>query len=155
MYWYISLFHSLFFCTNHSFDLVNSALGVNTDTKGTNSGCNPALGQNHAVWISCTPTSQPEHWRSQWGLTALLALRNRQDRSKPPSPYTHNILLRVDRRKQQLNTTGLHPCEKFTLMSWKLCCDIGMHNRCHDACWETRVGWYFEYFTINSVTFFS
>lgn len=95
------LFFILFFYTNRSFDLVNSALGVNTDMKSTNSGCNPALGQNHAVWISSTPTSQPEHWRSQWGLPELLALIIHQDRSKPPNPYAHNILLCEDHRNRQ------------------------------------------------------
>lgn len=69
---YAGIFLSLH--TDRCFDLVNSALGVNTDAKGTHSGCNPAFGHNHAVWISSIPPPQPEHWRSQWSS------------DKPPTP---------------------------------------------------------------------
>ncbi len=99
---YFSFSFSLFFYTNRCFDLVNSALGVNTGTNGTNSGCNPALGQKHAVWISSTPTSQPEHWRSQWGLAA----------HKPPSSCTYySFKTSESHKKRQPSTTRLHPCE--------------------------------------------
>ncbi len=104
----------LFFYTNRSFDLVNSALGVNTETNGTHSGCNPALGQKHAVWISSTPTSQPKHRRSQWGLAS----------PKPPSSSTPNILLLQDLRKPKKDNCQ----QQGDLQSWKLCCNICTHN---------------------------
>lgn len=78
---YAGIFLSLH--TDHCFDLVNSALGVNTDAKGTHWGCNPALDKTMLFELAlCRLLSQSTGVHNE-------AMINRQQ--QPKSPVYHCI----------------------------------------------------------------